>query len=92
MIKKVIKKGGNKEVFDLKKIKKSLSSALEAVNFSQEEKDRILDIITKNVLDFLKNKKNVFTSEIEAKIILELKAFSPLAVKAWREYRIKKEK
>ncbi len=88
----VIKKGGEKEKFNLNKIKKSLILAVEASNLSQEKKNEIVEKITKNVLDFAKRKKEVFTAEIEAKILLELEEACPEAAKIWREHRIQKKK
>jgi len=88
---KVIKRGGQKEEFNLEKIKKSLISVLEKVDISQEKKNEIVDKITKEVLDFVKEKKEVFTSEIEAKIILGLDKICSSAVTLWREHRLKKK-
>jgi len=88
----VIKKGGEKEKFNLNKIKKSLISAVEASDLSQEKKNEIVEEITKRVFDFAKRKKQIFTAEIEAKILLELEENCPQAAKIWREYRLKKRK
>jgi transcriptional regulator NrdR family protein len=89
---KVIKKGGKREKFNLNKIKKSLISSIERTDLSQEKKDELVEKITKKVLDFAKQKKEVFTAEIEAKILLELDKVCPEAVKLWREHRIQKKK
>mgnify|MGYP000033855994 CR=1 FL=1 len=88
---KVIKKGGERAEFDLNKIKRSLILAMEQINLSQKEKEEIVDKITEKVLEFTKNKSEVFSAEIEAKILLELEKLCPEAVKNWREYRVKKE-
>jgi len=88
----VIKKGGKKEKFNLNKIKKSLILAVEASNLPQEKKNEIVEKITKDVLDFAKRKKQVFTAEIEAKILLELEESYPEVAKIWREHRIQKKK
>ena len=87
---KVIKKGGKREEFNLNKIKKSLISAIERTELSQEQKNELVEKITRKVLDFAKEKKEVFTAEIEAKILLELEENCPQAAKIWREYRVKK--
>jgi len=87
----VIKKGGEKEKFNLNKIKKSLILAVEASDLPQEKKNEIVEKITKKVFDFAKRKKQIFTAEIEAKILLELEENCPKAAKIWREYRLKKE-
>jgi transcriptional regulator NrdR family protein len=90
-MRRVIKKGGEREEFNLNKIKKSLILAIERTELPQEKKNELVDKITKRVLEFVKRKKEVFTAEIEAKIILELEENCPEAVKLWREYRTQKQ-
>ena len=89
---KVIKKGGKREEFNLNKIKKSLISAIERTDLSQERKNELVEKITRKVLEFAKERNLVFTAEIEAKILLELEENCPQAVKFWREYRAQKKK
>jgi transcriptional regulator NrdR family protein len=89
---KVIKKGGEREKFNLNKIKKSLIFAIEATELSQEKKNELVEKITKKVLDFVKERKEVFTAEVEAKILLELEENCPEAAKLWREYRLQKQR
>jgi transcriptional regulator NrdR family protein len=89
---KIIKKGGKKEKFNLNKIKKSLIFAIEATELPQEKKNELVEKITKKILDFAKERKEVFTAEIEAKILLELEENCPEAAKLWREYRIQKQR
>jgi len=89
---KVIKKGGKREKFNLNKIKKSLISAIERTDFPQEMKNDLVEKITKKVLNFAKGKKEIFTSEIEAKILLELEENCPQAAKLWRKYRAQKQR
>jgi transcriptional regulator NrdR family protein len=89
---KVIKKGGEREEFNLNKIKKSLIAAIEKTDLNQEKKNELVEKITKEVLKFAKEKKEVFTAEIEAKILLELDESYPQAAKLWREYRAQKQR
>jgi transcriptional regulator NrdR family protein len=89
---RVIKKGGKREEFNLNKVKKSLISAVERTKFPQEKKNELVEKITKKILNFLKGKKEVFTAEIEAKILLELEENCPEAARLWREYRLEKRK
>jgi transcriptional regulator NrdR family protein len=89
---KIIKKGGQREKFNLNKIKKSLIFAIERTELSQEKKNELVEEITKKVLDFVKEKGEIFTAEIEAKILLELDENCPQAAKLWREYRLEKKK
>jgi transcriptional regulator NrdR family protein len=89
---KVIKKGGKREEFNLNKIKKSLILAIERTDLSQEKKNELVEKITKKIFEFAKGRKEVFTAEIEAKILLELDENCPEAAKLWREYRAQKKK
>lgn len=90
MIKEVIKKGGEKELFNLEKIKKSLILAVEKTDLPQPKKNEIVEKVTEKVLKFLEGKKEVFTAEIEAEILLELEKLAPSAAQIWREYRYQK--
>lgn len=90
MIREVIKKGGKKEPFNLEKIKKSLILAVEKTDLPQAKKNEIIERVTERVLKFLEDKKEVFTAEIEAEILLELEKLAPEAVQIWREYRLQK--
>lgn len=92
MIKVVIKKGGAIEKFDIEKIKKSILAAISQTQLPKEKQTEILEKILSSLLDFLKNKNEVFTTEIEAKILMELEKELPEAAAFWREYRIKKSK
>lgn len=92
MIKEVLKKGGKKEPFNQNKIKKSIILAVEKTSLPQEKKNEIPEKVFKEVMEFLKGKKEVATVEIEAKILLELEKLAPQAAQIWREYRIQKKK
>lgn len=92
MVKKVIKKGGKIEPFYPDKIRKSLSGLFDSLKISPEKKTEIIDKVFQEVVDFLKDKKEISTAEIEAKILLELENILPEAARNWREYRIRKRK
>lgn len=92
MIKKVMKKGGKFEPFNPDKIKKSITFAVQNLNLPQEEKEKVAEKVFNEVIEFLKEKKEIATVEIEAKILLELEKIAPEAAQFWREYRIKKQK
>lgn len=92
MLKRVMKKGGKFEPFIPEKIKKSIDFAVQNLNLPPKEKEDIVDKVFKEVIDFFKEKKEIATVEIEAKILLELEKIAPEAAKVWREYRLKKKK
>lgn len=92
MVKVVIKKSGQREVFDLEKIKKSIRNTLKEAGFRGEEIEKYLQKIIEEILKFVEKENEIFTPEIEAKIILELDKISKRAVELWREFRIKKQK
>jgi transcriptional regulator NrdR family protein len=84
----VIKKGGKIEEFKEEKIKRSLSAAFSNISdLSAEEKDRIIATVLDKVLDFVKKRGTVFSSEIEAEILIELNKLYPKVISYWREYR-----
>lgn len=91
MVKTVIKKSGQREIFDLEKIRKSLTSVLKEAGYQEEEVEKINREIIEKISKFLEKKEEIFTSEIEAKIILELEKISSKAVNLWREFRVRKE-
>jgi len=91
MKKRVMKKGGNFEPFNPEKIKNSISCAIERTDLSPEKKNEVVKKVFDEVIEFLKEKKEIATVEIEVKILLELDKLAPEAAKIWREYRIKKE-
>lgn len=90
MIKYVFKKGGKKESFDQEKIKKSISFALEKTDFSDQKKEEILKSVFSTIIEFLKEKKEVSTAEVEAEILIELDKLAPKAAENWRQYRLEK--
>ncbi len=92
MAKRVIKKGGRVEKFNQEKIKQSLINAFEKVEILPEKKSEIIEKVLNEVLAFVKDKKEIATVEIEAKILLELDKLSPQAAQNWREYRVQKKK
>lgn len=90
MAKVVIKKGGEREKFDPQKIERALNRALAEVSLSLEKKSEIVKEVLNKVLEFVEDKKEIATAEIEAKILLELDKILPESAQKWREYRLKK--
>lgn len=90
MSKEVLKKGGTKEAFDVNKMKKSIISAVQQTDVPQSKKNEIVETVTEKVLQFLEGKEEVFTAEIEARILLELEKLAPSAAQFWRDYRYQK--
>jgi len=91
MIKEVFKKGGKREIFDPEKIKKAILSALSETDLDEKKKKEIGEKVFSNLMEFLKGKEEIFTAEIEAKILLELEKLAPKAAANWREHRRKKQ-
>lgn len=91
MVKVVIKKGGKREEFNLEKIKNSLLNVFKEMGLKESEKEKITEKIISKILEFLREKKEVFTSEIEAEIVLQLEKEIPEAVEVWRKGRIEKK-
>ena len=92
MLKEVLKKGGKREKFEPEKIKRAINFALEKTEISPEKKKEASEKVFIEVMEFLKDKKQIATVEIEAKILLELDKICPEAAKIWRDYRLTKKK
>lgn len=89
---KVIKKSGEKELFQREKIENALNSALKSANLEEEKRKKIVEDVLRAVLEYLKKKKQVYSAEIEAKILIELEKVAPEIISIWREHRRKKIK
>jgi transcriptional regulator NrdR family protein len=92
MLKEVLKKGGKREKFEPEKIKRAINFALEKTELSSEKKKEIFEKVFGQIMEFLKDKREIATVEIEAKILLELDKICPQAAKIWRDYRLAKKK
>jgi transcriptional regulator NrdR family protein len=92
MLKEVLKKGGKREKFEPEKIKRAINFALEKTELSPEKKKEIFEKVFGQIMEFLKDKREIATVEIEAKILLELDKICPQAAKIWRDYRLAKKK
>ncbi len=87
---RVIKKGGEKEVFDSSKIKESVKKAAEQAG--RENSEEIANEITEKVVQVLENKTEVNTSEIREIImnVLTEKGYDDIK-NAWEEYEERKK-
>jgi len=86
----VIKKTGALESFKLDKIKEAIQKA--ANQAGRENAEEIANTISEEVLKSLEDKESVHTSEIEELILEKLtQAGYEDIVKAWEEYKHKKE-
>ena len=86
MPKQVIKRDGTKEPFNSKKIRKAIKTAAEEAGLMPERIGLVTNQVSNTVLQSVKNKEEVATSELKEKILGELDRIEPAAAAAWRKY------
>ena len=86
MAKFVIKKSGEKEPFDAKKIEASIIVAASEVNLPKERVDEMVKQVLSVVIQLVEGKEEIATAEIKEKILSELDVLEPSVSAAWRKY------
>ena len=69
----IVKRKGHIERFDAKKVYGSVYSACASADYPEKECEQIADEMIKVVKKFLKEKKEIESSKIRQKIVVELK-------------------
>jgi transcriptional regulator NrdR family protein len=69
----IVKRGRHKEKFDEKKTYGSVYAACASAHYGERRCERTAEEITKKIKHFLKNKKEVKSRDIRAKVMDELK-------------------
>ncbi|MGB2762689.1 MAG: ATP cone domain-containing protein [Minisyncoccales bacterium] len=82
----VIKRDGTKEPFDAEKIKKSIATAAQMANLSEEKIKDVVDQVSSTAIQFAEGKEEVATTELREKILSELDTIEPSVSEAWRKY------
>ena len=90
MAKFVIKKDGEKEPFDVEKIKKSITVAVSEADLSEERKSEVIEQVSKAAIQLAEEKEEIATSEIKAKILSELDALESSVSESWRKHEQEK--
>lgn len=69
----IVKRKGHKEIFDERKVYGSVYAACASAHCDEMQCEKIADGVTKRVKMFVKNKKEIQSTEIRKKIETELK-------------------
>ncbi len=90
MAKKVIKKSGKKEKFNVKKIKKSIGYATKQAYLPKKIQETVIRKTLEEIMPYLDSFDEITTAEIRDLILQKLEQMHPAVVKAWIAYEMKK--
>ncbi len=90
MAKFVIKKDGKKQLFDVEKIKKSITNVTSGVDLSEDRKNEVLEQVSKAAIQLAEGEEEIASAEIKEKILSELDALEPSVSEVWRKHEQKK--
>lgn len=82
----VIKKSGERVLFDEEKVRNSIASAARAVHISEEKINMISDQILGEIRQWVAREDKITTSEIKEKVLSQLDVIEPEAAESWRTY------
>ncbi len=85
MAKFVIKKDGEKEPFDAKKIKASIKAAALEVNLPKRRVKEVVKQVLSAAVQLAGKKEEIATTEIREKILSELDTLEPSVSEAWKK-------
>ncbi len=88
----VIKKNGNKEPFDVEKIKKNIIAASKEAGLEEAKQIEIAETVSDKVLKTIQEKAEVTHTEIRDQVLKELDISTPAVAEAWRKYEANKAK
>jgi transcriptional repressor NrdR len=83
---KVIKKKGNLETFNPKKIKGSLQKATIDAGYSLEEKQNIINEVYSKINEKLEEDEKIKSETIKMCLLTELDKCEPYIAKSWRRF------
>lgn len=86
MATEVIKRDGSREPFDPEKIKSSIRAAAQGTDLSEEQTEQVVEQVAGSVIQELKERGEVATTEIRGKVLTHLDRLVPAVSNAWREY------
>ena len=90
MAKFVIKKDGEKEPFDVKKIEASIKAAASEANLPEERANEVVKQVSNAAIQLAEEKEEIATAEIKEKILSELDALEPSVSETWRKHEQEK--
>lgn len=86
MIKHVIKKSGEKEVFDEQKIKRGIMAAAKEAGLMEERIREVVNEVYEKLMMDIKDKEEVATQMIREKVLDALDKTEKSVADAWRKY------
>ncbi len=92
MAKFVIKRSGEKEIFDPMKMEESIRMAAKDANLPQERIENLVNKVAAVIIEMATKKDEILTSEIRARILKELDILEPSVAEAWRKFEIEHQK
>lgn len=82
----VVKRSGDKEVFDIEKIRRSIQKAAIDAGVSLEKINGRIDEISKDVVKMAKMKGDIDTNEIRNSILSKLDSINNSIADSWRRF------
>lgn len=92
MANQVIKKDGNKEAFDVEKVKRAIRLSGQQAGLDEVKQNEVAEKIAAKIVEIFKDKEEVAAIEIRDKILGELDIYAPSVSAAWRDYESHKNK
>jgi len=82
----VIKRGGKKQKFSAEKLRNSVRKAVIDAGFKVAGKKKLIDEVSKETIDWIKEEGEVRTEDITDCILSQLDEESPKVAKSWRKF------
>jgi transcriptional regulator NrdR family protein len=92
MAKFVIKRSGEREIFDPMKIEESIRKAARDANLSEERIGDLIDKIATVIIETATKKEEITTSEIRTRILKELDILEPVVSEVWKKFEMEHQK
>jgi len=82
----VVKRDGKKEVFDERKIRRSIEAAARDAHLSNENARVLAVDASPNVIEYARNEEQIRTSTIRESLLNRLDTCAPHVSRAWRDF------
>lgn len=86
MTTQLIKSDGRKEVFEAKKVIRSITRAAKDAKLSPEEINSVVNEVSNKVIQYAESKDKVLSSDIRNRILADLDLNDPLVSAEWRKF------
>lgn len=88
----VIKRSGEKEIFDPIKMENSIRQAAKQANLSDERIERLVTKIAAIIIEIATKRGEINTSEIRTSILKELAVLEPVVAETWKNFEREHQK